>query len=98
MACQVKVMVPLNVKNGLLVTFAKAETLCPRMENVPNIEKPVMTCTRHVVTTRTKLDAVQFPLVAKQLQVLCHEPLACVSWASLLILMFTFRDRCYLHF
>ena len=58
MAGQVKVMVPLNVKNRFLVTFAKAKTLYPRVENIPDIDKPVVACTGYEVTAWTELDAI----------------------------------------
>ena len=58
-------MVPLNVKNRVLVSFAEAKTLHPRMENVPDIDESVVTRTGHEVAARAELDAVQLPLVPK---------------------------------
>ena len=62
-------MIPLQVENGVLVTFAIAEILDFRVKHIPDKDQPVMACTRQEVATVTELCAEDVSLVSLKLKI-----------------------------
>lgn len=63
-------MVPCEIENRVFVSLAEAQALNLRIEDIPDIYKSVVASARQKITAWTKLGAVDFSLMAIELQVL----------------------------